>query len=107
MAVGECFDLVELERLLPFHATGTLNKRDAGCVERGLAALPQLTMRFLQIQHERNEIACLSDGLGYPSARPLTRLLGAVAGSCASKRRTTADETVACRPFGSGCVSAD
>ncbi len=87
MAIGDSLDSVELELLLPFHATGTLNNRDASCIERGLAVLPGLAQRYRQIQSEHSEIVRLGDSLGNPSDRPLARLLAAVTGPCASKRR--------------------
>lgn len=95
MAVGDRLNSTELELLLPFHATGTLNNRDASSIELGLAAFPALARRYQQIQCERIDIVRLGDRLGKPSGRPLARLLAAVTDPCASKRRMAKGEMAA------------
>jgi hypothetical protein len=95
MAVGDRLNSTELELLLPFHATGTLNNRDASGIELGLAVFPALARRYRQIQGERIDIVRLGDSLGKPSDRPLARLLAAVTGPCASKRRMATGEVAA------------
>ena len=95
MAAGKRLNSTELELLLPFHATGTLNNRDACSIERGLAALPALARRYRHIQCERIDIVRLGDSLGKPSDRALARLMAAVADPCASKRRMAKGEVAA------------
>jgi hypothetical protein len=107
MAVGDGLDLAELERLLPFHVTGTLNNRDARRVERGLSVFPELALRIRQIQRERMAIARLGDNLGSPSDRVLAGVLSAAAGRCASKRRMAGCGTTAFADPSGGCMGSE
>lgn len=87
MAAEDCLDQTDTELMLPFHVTGTLNKRDASCIEYDLAERPGLARCYQQIQNERQAIMRLADSLGYPSDRPLTQILTAISWLCASNRR--------------------
>jgi anti-sigma factor RsiW len=59
----------EIEQLLPWHAAGTLNRRDAKRVEDALAHDPELARHFELARAEFGETILLNETLGAPSAR--------------------------------------
>src|ERR1700681_4315499 len=67
-----------LEALLPWHAAGTLNRRDAGQVAEALASDQELARRFNLIREELNETILLSETLGAPPAGAMDRLFTAI-----------------------------
>lgn len=68
----------ELEMLLPFHAAGTLNARDARRVEDALASDPDLARQFAVIREEYAETISLNESLGAPSTRAMQKLFAAI-----------------------------
>jgi hypothetical protein len=68
----------EIEMLLPWHAAGTLNPRDARRVEEVLARDPELAKQYAAIQEEYAETIHLNESLGAPSARAMQKLLAAI-----------------------------
>jgi hypothetical protein len=68
----------DLETLLPWHAAGTLNRRDAERVERALANDRELMRRFNLAREELNETIHLNETLGAPSARAMEKLFAAI-----------------------------
>src|SRR3954464_8388015 len=70
----------EIEMLLPFHAAGTLNPRDARRVEEALARDPDLARQFAVIREEYAETIHLNESLGAPSARAMQKLFAAIDG---------------------------
>ena len=70
----------EVEMLLPWHAAGTLNPRDARRVEEALARDPELARQYAAIGEEYAETIDLNESLGAPSARAMTRLFAAIDG---------------------------
>jgi hypothetical protein len=68
----------DLEALLPWHAAGTLNSRDADEVEQALAADAELARRFAIAQEEMTETILLNEALGAPSARVMDNLFKAI-----------------------------
>jgi hypothetical protein len=68
----------EIEMLLPFHAAGTLNARDARRVEEALARDPELARQYAVIQEEYAETIHLNESLGAPSARAMQKLFAAI-----------------------------
>lgn len=68
----------ELEALLPFHAAGTLNLRDARRVDEALANDPELARQYEAIQDEHAETILLNESLGVPSARAMQKLFAAI-----------------------------
>src|SRR6201988_5042163 len=68
----------EIEMLLPFHAAGTLNARDARRVEEALASDPGLTLQYAVIREEYAETIGLNESLGAPSARAMKKLFAAI-----------------------------
>jgi anti-sigma factor RsiW len=75
----------EIEMLLPWHATGTLNPRDARRVEEALARDPELARQYVAIQQEYAETIHLNESLGAPSARAMQKLFAAIDGEPARK----------------------
>ena len=84
----------EIEMLLPLHAAGTLNARDAKRVEEALARDPELAKQYAVIREEYAETIGLNESLGAPSARAMQKLFAAIDGEPARK------------PSMSGCISA-
>ena len=78
----------ELESLLPWHATGTLSRHAAEEIDRALAWSPHLACQLELIRQEQAETVRLNENLATPSARPIARLLAAIAAEKASKRAT-------------------
>jgi hypothetical protein len=75
----------EIEMLLPWHAAGTLNARDARRVEEALARDPDLAKQYAAIQEEYAETIDLNESLGAPSARAMQKLFTAIDGEPARK----------------------
>jgi hypothetical protein len=70
----------EIEMLLPWHAAGTLNSRDAKRVEEALGRDPELARQYAVIQEEYAETIGLNESLSAPSARAMTKLFAAIDG---------------------------
>ncbi|MFB9264836.1 hypothetical protein ACFFWD_16990 [Bradyrhizobium erythrophlei] len=68
----------EIEMLLPWHAAGTLNTRDARRVEDALARDPDLARQYAVIRDEFAETIHLNESLGAPSARAMQKLFAAI-----------------------------
>jgi hypothetical protein len=68
----------KIEELLPWHATGTLSRRDVDRVEQALAADPELAQRYELVRQELAETTRLNETLGAPSARAMEKLFAAI-----------------------------
>ena len=68
----------EVEELLPWHAAGTLSRRDAQRVEEALARDPELARRYAMVRDELGETIHLNETLGAPSARALEQLFAKI-----------------------------
>jgi anti-sigma factor RsiW len=68
----------EIETLLPWHAAGTLNARDARRVDEALARDPALARQYAAIREEYAETIGLNESLGAPSARAMQKLFAAI-----------------------------
>ncbi len=68
----------EIEVLLPWHAAGTLNARDARRVDEALACDPELARQYAVIREEYAETISLNESLGAPSARAMTKLFASI-----------------------------
>ena len=68
----------EIEALLPWHAAGTLNRRDAERVERALSSDRELARRFELVREELHETIHLNESLGTPSTRAAEKLFAAI-----------------------------
>src|SRR5437016_8525667 len=80
-------DRQEIENLLPWHAAGTLSRRDAERVERALATDEELANRFGLVREELAETIHLNESLGAPSARAMEKLFAAIEAESALKRK--------------------
>ena len=63
-----------IEELLPWHAAGTLSRRDAQRVEAALASDPELARRYAMVREEMGETILLNETLGAPSAHAMEKL---------------------------------
>jgi len=68
----------EIEMLLPWHAAGTLNARDARRVEEALVQDPMLARQYSVIREEYAETIHLNESLGAPSVRAMQKLFAAI-----------------------------
>ncbi|MBX9777925.1 MAG: hypothetical protein K2Y71_26390 [Xanthobacteraceae bacterium] len=68
----------DIEALLPWHAAGTLSRRDSDRVEQALAGDRELARRYELVREELNETIHLNETLGAPSARAMERLFSAI-----------------------------
>jgi anti-sigma factor RsiW len=68
----------EIELLLPWHAAGTLNARDARKVEEALARDPELARQYAVIREEYAGTIDLNESLGAPSSRAMQKLFAAI-----------------------------
>ena len=68
----------EIEELLPWHAAGTLSRRDAQRVEEALARDPELARRYALVRDELGETIHFNETLGAPSARALEQLFAKI-----------------------------
>ncbi|MGA6979435.1 MAG: hypothetical protein WBZ23_23320 [Pseudolabrys sp.] len=68
----------EIEELLPWHAAGTLSRRDAQRVEEALARDPELARRYALVREELGETINLNETLGAPLARALENLFAKI-----------------------------
>ena len=75
----------EIEMLLPWHAAGTLNARDARRVDEALGRDTELAKQYAAIQEEYAETIHLNETLGAPSARAMQKLFTAIDGEPAPK----------------------
>ena len=64
----------DVELLLPWHAAGTLSRRDAARVEQALANDNELAARYELVREELGEAIRLNESLGAPSARAMKSL---------------------------------
>ena len=70
----------DIEALLPWHAAGTLSRRDADRVEQALAGDRELARRYDLVREELAETIHLNETLGAPSARAMEKLFAAIDG---------------------------
>jgi anti-sigma-K factor RskA len=78
-AVGrEAPERQEIEALLPWHAAGTLSRRDRERVERAIASDSELARRLTLVREELQETIHLNESLGVPSSRAVEKLFAAI-----------------------------
>jgi anti-sigma factor RsiW len=68
----------DVELLLPWHAAGTLSRRDAARVEQALANDNNLAARYEMVREELGEAIRLNEGLGAPSSRAMQQLFAKI-----------------------------
>src|SRR5438132_13601020 len=81
----------EIEALLPWHAAGTLSRRDAQRVEAALSKDTELARQFNLVREELGETIHLNETLGAPSARALERVLAGIEAEPVRKPRFSFD----------------
>jgi anti-sigma factor RsiW len=67
-------NMQDIEELLPWHAAGTLSRRDAERVEEALARDPALARRYDLVREEMLETIGANETLGAPSTRAMDAL---------------------------------
>jgi anti-sigma factor RsiW len=67
-----------IEDLLPWHAAGTLSRRDTQRVEEALARDPELARRYELVREELAGTVELNETLGAPSARAMEKLFAKI-----------------------------
>ena len=85
----------EIELLLPWHAAGTLNARDARKVEEALARDPELARHYAVIREEYAGTIDLNESLGAPSMRAMRKLFAAI--NAEPARKAAASSYIATR----------
>lgn len=76
----------DIEALLPWHAAGTLSRRDAQRVEHALAHDRELARQYELVREELAETIRLNESLGAPSARAMEKLFAAIDAEGAPRR---------------------
>jgi hypothetical protein len=84
---GKAPERRDVEDLLPWHAAGTLGRRDAERVEAAVAADKELARRFELVREELAETIHLNETLGAPSARAAQKLFAAIEQEGATSHR--------------------
>jgi hypothetical protein len=77
----------EIEALLPWHAAGTLSRREAQKVEQALAADAELAAQFETIREDLSETIVANESLGAPSARAMQKLMADIEADASTARR--------------------
>src|SRR5215216_520819 len=77
----------DIEALLPWHAAGTLSRRDTQRVEQALERDPALKRQYALVREELGETIHLNETLGAPSARAMEKLLAGIEKESGPARR--------------------
>jgi anti-sigma-K factor RskA len=77
----------EIEALLPWHAAGTLTRREAQKVEQALAADADLAAQYATIREDLAETIVANETLGAPSARAMQKLMADIEADASTARR--------------------
>src|SRR5689334_3447061 len=77
----------EIEALLPWHAAGTLSRREAQKVEQALATDADLATQYETVRQDLVETIGLNESLGAPSARAMQRLMADIEADASTARR--------------------
>ena len=77
----------EIEALLPWHAAGTLSRREADMVERALATDSDLAAQYETVREDLAETIVANESLGAPSARAMQRLMADIEADVSTARR--------------------
>jgi len=81
----------EIEALLPWHAAGTLSRRDAQRVEAALEDDRDLARQFELVREELSETIHLNETLGAPSARAMEKLFAGIEAEPKRRQRRSFD----------------
>ena len=77
----------EIEALLPWHAAGTLSRREADMVERALATDATLAAQYETVREDLAETIVANESLGAPSARAMQKLMADIEADASTARR--------------------
>jgi hypothetical protein len=83
----EEMERAEIETLLPWYATGRLNRADMARVESYLARNPQAARQLDLVRDEQEQAVTANEALGWPSAGALDRLMAALPGAPSGSAR--------------------
>ncbi|HEY5607557.1 MAG TPA: hypothetical protein VIM38_04400 [Alphaproteobacteria bacterium] len=92
----------DVELLLPWHAAGTLSRRDAARVEQALANDNELAARYEMVREELGEAIRLNESLGAPSARAMEALFAKIDAEPARKPKVSFSITIWLTDFVTG-----
>ena len=92
----------EVELLLPWHAAGTLSRRDAARVEQALANDNELARRYEMVRDELGEAIHLNESLGAPSSRAMEKLFAKIDAEPVRKPKVSFSITVWMTEFVAG-----
>jgi hypothetical protein len=92
----------DVELLLPWHAAGTLSRRDAARVEQALANDNELAARYALVRDELGEAIRLNETLGAPSARAMEKLFAKIDAEPVRKPKVSFSITVWLTDFVTG-----
>jgi anti-sigma-K factor RskA len=81
----------DIEQLLPWHAAGTLSRRDAQRVEEALARDSELARRYELVREELGETIRLNETLGAPSSHAMEKLFARIDAEPARKAAMSPD----------------
>jgi hypothetical protein len=79
----------DVELLLPWHAAGSLSRRDAARVEQALANDNVLAARYEEVREELGEAIRLNESLGAPSTRAMQQLFAKIDAEPARAQRSS------------------
>ncbi len=82
-------ELSDIEGLLPWHAAGTLGRRETQRVEAALANDPELARRYELVREELAQTINLNETLGAPSARAMEALFAKIDAEPARRPRVS------------------
>jgi len=92
----------DVELLLPWHAAGTLSRRDAARVEQALANDNELAARYELVREELGEAIRLNENLGAPSTRAMEALFAKIDAEPARKPKASFNITAWLTDFVTG-----
>ena len=87
MSKNKASEREEIEALLPWHAAGTLSRREAQKVEQALAGDAELAIQYETVRQDLVETIGLNESLGAPSARAMQRLMADIEADTSTARR--------------------
>ncbi len=89
----------DIELLLPWHAAGTLSRRDSQRVEAALASDPELSRRYQAVCEELGQTIHINETLGAPSPRAMETLFARIAAEPARRSRVSLNPGARLRGF--------
>jgi hypothetical protein len=87
MTKNKASEREEIEALLPWHAAGTLSRREAQMVEQALASDPDLAAQYETVRQDLAETIVANESLGAPSARAMQKLMADIEADASTAHR--------------------